>query len=280
MKIVVRSYKRSDTILQKTLRVLRAQKDLDLEDCLYVVVHQDERSAYEAVLKNFPHAGLILKSQRGCHNSVKAAVEHFPDGEKIIFLDDDIDKIMHMDRPLGTYVPLDCLGRYASDAFSTASKVGCSLWSVSQIQNSLWVSQKPWKEFRPCPIAGGLWGAYNSPHLVTEFAHEEDTVRACRLFAKEGGGIIYNWIYFKSKAQNPGGMQTSGDRGAKDEVKAFVEHLFQTEPEYRMFRKGPVWLKSFDNWSSRLKSVNTIQKLRPFSYRSWSSFFQQDEDAT
>ena len=280
MKIVVRSYGRAASILLRTLKFLAAQRDVSTVDSLHVVVHESEREAYAKALGGYPYAGLIVKTQKGGHNSIRAAVEHFPHGTPILFLDDDIERVLHSETPLGKRVPMECLGAYAQDAFDTAKRVGCSLWSISESRNQMWVAEKPWKEFRPCPIPGQFWGGFNSPDLITEIAHEDDSVRACRFFAREGGGLTYNWAHFESKAENTGGMQSSGDRVSdKEEMRVLVQHLFDTIPEYRTFRKGPVWIPAHNNWGSRLRSIRVAQSVKPFTHWRWSTYFQKEPDA-
>tara|TARA_R100000329_G_scaffold144040_1_gene128487 strand:+ start:790 stop:1689 length:900 start_codon:yes stop_codon:yes gene_type:complete len=280
MAIVVRSFGRADLIKQMTLKVLAEQKDLSLDKDLYLVVHTDEVKEYERTLKDFPIADLIVKTKKGGHESIKAAHKHFPEGEPLVFLDDDNIGFQH-------YQKLDAkaetrmlnLGEYIEDAFLTLSNYSWGSWTANLITNFHWMKGKPWKEFRPYHMAGGFWGAYNSSLIPTNTAHEDDRVRTARYIEKYGGCLVYNWIGSKGFERTvSGGMQSSGDR-ANEKARymktwGICKHLHRTDRLYHKYHTEPYYKKSTGYWTVRLKSITQMRKLRHFKHYKWSNYFQ------
>lgn len=116
-KIVVRSHARSQTILDQTLALLRQQQDLDLSRSLYLALHREDVPDYERVLKDYPHAGLIIGNERGGHSRTNDACDYFPEGEPLLFMDDDGSPSVEWPGPPVTTPkrPWTNLSRYASD---------------------------------------------------------------------------------------------------------------------------------------------------------------------
>lgn len=294
-KIVVRSYKRADSILDHTLKFLSLQKDLCLEDQLYVVVHASEEDLYKKALQEFPYKSLIVKSEKGAHKSVEAAHHYFPLGEEILFLDDDMPVLLHFpERPEGSSLePIECLGRYAEDAFQTLAQgnVGES-WTARFSTNSFWVRGLPWKEFRPFHLLGGFWGALNSPRILTKIAHEEDRVRTARMIEDFGGVLVYNWFSAqrttdflpKGKRQlRAGGMssdRTDGFSSVAEGTKHACERVQELHPLYQKYYEPPA-IEEVEGaviWTAKIKNLNQIRKIRPSHRVKWSVPFQKEQD--
>ena len=284
-KIIVRSYKRSHLIQERTLRVLGNQKDIDLSSQLYIVVHKSEVGEYEKALQDFPKAGFIVKKEKGGHKSIEAARRFFAEGEKLLFLDDDIPEITHyVGQPSAEAgEPLDCLGRYMDDAFSTLDRIGAASWTVKFLSNLLWMSKKPWKQFRPHHMSGNFWGAYNSDLFLTDWAHEDDFLRCARYIEEYGGTLVYNW--FTSKGNDdilPGGMQSSGDRGENilERTKEICDEIWESDALYRKYCYPPSLQAYRGVYTSKLRPISSIRKIRPHKTTSWSGYFQEKPDSS
>lgn len=286
MPIVVRSYGRAEFIRQMTLKVLEAQKDLNLEKELFLVVHESEVGEYEKALRDYPHAGLIVKTEKGGNNSIKAAHEYFSEGEPLVFLDDDIPVLKHyVEEPSKeSLTELTNLGAYIEDAWQTLQKTGLGRsWTATTLSNTAWTQGKPWKEFRPHIMWGSFWAAYNSPLILTDFAHEDDRVRSAKYIEEFGGTLVYNWLWSKGGGLPiRGGMQSSGDRASLDQRAArtleVCQHLLENDPLYRKYHTQPRFREKEATWSVRQKSITAVSKIRPFQHVTWSTFFQAQPD--
>ncbi len=278
-KIVVRSFGRSHMIRNMTPKFLQGQKDLSLKDCLYFVVHESELALYEEALQDVEKAGFIVKKSRGGNESIRAAREYFPDGTPILFMDDDVPSLLHYrETPTkSNQEKLDCLGAYIEDAFKTLSEIGAESWSISNARNFFWISGKPWKEFRPHLIIGGLFGAFNSDLLLTRYSHEDDQERSSRYIDHFGGSLIYNWVIDETIDERlEGGMQLSPDRASVDRTRVICEDLWENDEAYRKFHSAPEVNKYLGLYTAKLKNLTQIRKLRPFRHRIWSSFFSPE----
>lgn len=280
MPIVVRSFGRAGLIKNMTLKVLSEQKDIDLAKDLWIVVHKDEVYKYESALKDFPKRGFIVKTKKGGHESIIAAHKHFPEGEPLVFFDDDMIELSHYEKldPKGLK-KLQTLGSYCENAWSTLEKYGWASWTASLITNFFWMRNKPWKEFRPHLMCGGFWAAYNSNLIPTRNAHEDDRVRTARYIEKYGGTLVYNWICSSGFERTvAGGMQSSGDRSSAKarymQTYGICKHLHRTDRLYHKYHGEPYYKKSTGYWTVRQKSITSIKKIRPFRHRKWSNYFQ------
>jgi len=281
-KIFVRSYDREKLIQTNTLAFLMGQKDLDLANQLYIVVHENQLERYENALKEYPIAGFVTKSENGGHKSVEAAHKFMDPGEKFIFLDDDMDPIMYH------YVDsvkkenkqeLDCLGRYIEKAFKTLEEIDGKIWSCSFLSNMYWMQGKPFMEYKPGLVIGCLWGTYNSPEILTPYGHNDDVIRSSVFLEKHGGVLLYNWITNPEEAYklNEGGMQTSGDRGDGESIKKKTFDVYDNSAIVRKYA-DPKFSDLRKIWQLKLKSVTKMKSIKQFKRLKWSSWFQESHD--
>lgn len=285
-KIVVRSYNRSDLIQERTLKFLAAQRDLDLAKNLYIVVHESEKELYERALQGFPKAGFIVKTVKGIHQSVLAAHRFFTPGERLVFMDDDIESLQYFNGALTkeARLDLDVFGRFAADAFRTLDDIGIpTCWSVSVVSNLMFKQGKPFKEFRPHHVCGPLWGGFNSETITTSQGHDEDRIRTARCIQDFGGVLIYNWLSATNwGTENPGGM--AHERGGAEKqariekTRELCYHLWENDPLYRKYHFEPSFNENTGCWTTRLLPISTIRKLREFKHLKWSGFFQNEPD--
>ena len=273
-KIVVRSYGRSKEVLGHTLQFLRSQERLDLSSALYMVVHEDQAREYEAEIKDFPLAGFIVKDKKGGHESIKAAHRFFPEGEPILFMDDDFLEIFHYEQLVNKgRVPLRNLVDYVEDAFRTCAEKGVGLWGANFTNNFLYKKGSPFKEIKPAHICGAFFGGFNEPLLCTEQAHEEDRIRGSRYIERDGGTLIYNWWGAPAPVL-AGGMQQDRAQGTKE----LCEAASRNEPSYAKICTEPYFLEAEGYWTSRFKNKTRLRKILRLKEVRWSGFFQKDPD--
>lgn len=279
MKIAVRSYGRSTTILKKTLGSLRQQTDLDLGKQLVLAVTSDQYLEYKTALKGYPLLDMITVAQGG-HNATNGLINYFPEGEQVIFMDDDISNIKAytdiMDKT-SRYDVYD-LGKYFRYAFDKFEDVP---FGFDFTPNLMFKQGKPFAEFKMRKIGGAWWGAYNDKvRLKTEQSHEDDNIRTARALHNYGGVGSINWLVATTAVgTNPGGMQSSGDRdsdGRAAATKSACERAYWENPEVREFyQPTPVWIDSMNFYSLRLKNIRELRKQFPNnSELTWPNYFQ------
>jgi len=284
-KIFVRSYGRSEMVQEQTLKFLMAQKDLNLQEQLHLIVHEDELETYQKALKDFPVAKFITKTEKGGHNSIKAMHEFLEPDEPFLLLDDDLGKCPHYVGSVSkeTKQDLDCLGAYIEYAEEQLKKCGGRFWSIKPLQNMNWVAQKPFAEHRPGFVLGFWFGGFNHPSILTEFAHNDDVIRSARITEKFGGVLLFNWVCLDTFVieTHPGGMQGSGDRGAAEERKAHTKRISDAcyeIPVVKKFCEPPDYEESRGMWRVKLKSMTKVKKLINVKKVTWKTYFQEDAD--
>ncbi|AGS81007.1 hypothetical protein [Caulobacter phage Cr30] len=284
--IAVRSYQRAMQFRDKTYTMLSKQH-IDLSEKLYIfVANEEEKKEYRESLGDNPYKEIVV-GVKGGKEIVHFISDFFPINQKIFFLDDDLEEFFEFNpTPSKTnfIAKSTNLEAYIQDGFKTLDELGLNTaFSFSYYKNDFYLQGKPWKEFRPYNLPGGSWGARNDPDFVKIYtAHLDDIVRTCRYIDKAGGIVIYHWGGFKtSTGMNPGGMQSSGDRGG-DDRNAFMmnvaEEVYAKDELVRKYCSEPKLVKHTGMTEVKLKSITSISKIRPFDRVSWKEYFQEHPD--
>lgn len=238
--IAVRTYKRAELFQRATLRVLR---DAGLTDRLHVFVGSD----IEEYRAREPHLRYVTVPAGGA-NAIRAICDHFPRGQPIVFLDDDLEEWFWFDVSANT-VRHDRLIEFLTEGFEHAP------FTFKSMTNKHWMRSLP--PFRPtyATMAGCYFGAYNEPELIgTALAHCDDLVRTVQYL--QVGRVPWAWQHagFKTAyAKNPGGLQESGDRTDTLDVcltiLPYVNDWVRPEPEQQ----------KCGYWSLRLLPAATLK---------------------
>jgi hypothetical protein len=215
--IACRTYARSHIFPLKTYRMLAHN---GLTDRLYIfVADQAEKRRYEAALADQPYAAIIVGKLGGA-NAIRAICKYFPKGQRIVFMDDDLDRFFEFDKDGKFHADSSRLGRYLEDGFETIDKHGLGGFTFSFLKNKFWLKGKAFKEFRPFTLAGNFFGVRNDPAMITtEYSHGDDLVRSVRYLERYGGALVYWWAGFDTRyGKEEGGLQASGNRGSAAET--------------------------------------------------------------
>jgi hypothetical protein len=198
--VAVRTYKRPLLFRDRTLAMLTKQ---GLLDRLHVFVGSD-LAEYEAACGPLRYH----VAPPGGHNAISAICDYFPYGQRIVFLDDDLETFFRYDRETDTF-----LDHGLSDLLERGFANG-SIFGFGYLTNKMWLRKQ--KEFRPCYslVSGSSFGAVNEPELIkTATAHDDDVVRSVQYFKAGRTPYTFPGAGFKTRhGKNPGGLQSSGDR--------------------------------------------------------------------
>src|SRR5687768_7880159 len=283
-KIAVRTYKRYDMFMQMTYQML-IDNNIDAAEHLYVVVaNEQEKIEYEKVLQGKPYKQIVV-SALGGEKAIKAIVDKFPVGERIVFMDDDLEYFFEFtDKPdKSNFLKKSSnLHDYIVDGFKTLEMIDAEIFTFSFYKNDFYIKEKPFKEFRPYNIPGGFFGALNHPRIITDHAHLDDIHRTCKYIEECGGTVVYNWCGFETNTGgNPGGMQASGDRGTDDSrmqiMKDMCDRIYQI-PYVKKYVKEPK-IAHTGMYEVKLKPVTSIKKVRNFTNHRWTGYFQDEIDS-
>jgi len=264
--IACRSYGRATVFPKKTFRMLEHNK---LTGRLYVfVASAAEKRAYRDNLPaEFP-ADRIIVGVPGLAPITRFICKYFPEGQRILFVDDDLEYFFVMPRKGQGRMQKDSgnLHRYVEDAFRTIDAHDLGSFTFSFLSNAFYLTGKPFKEFRPFIVGGSFFGARNERKLIpVDVGQAEDVLRSCRYFEKYGGTLVYWYAGFATHyGKEPGGMQSSGDRGdAASRLKTTKEisqKLYDSEELLRAYATPPQFVEAANLYTLKIRTLPQIRK--------------------
>lgn len=279
--IAVRSYARASVFPLKTYAMLNHN---GLTERLYIfVANATEKRLYEAALAGQPYKAIVIGKLGGA-NAIRAICEYFPVGQRIVFMDDDLDRFFDFDKSGKFRANSDQLGLYLEDGFETIDRYQCGGFTFSFMSNKMWLNGKPFKEFRPFTLAGNFFGTRNDPALITtEYSHGDDLVRSVRFLEKYGGVLVY-WPagFVTHYGKEAGGLQASGNRGSAAETLKKTAEVswaeYSGDPLLQAYAMPPKQEKGNPFVSMKMKSLPGVRKAMKErgTYRGglvWRSWF-------
>jgi hypothetical protein len=261
--IACRTYARSTVFPHKTYRMLEHN---GLTDRLYIfVANAAEKRLYEAALAGKTYRAIIVGKLGGA-NAIRAICSYFPRGQRIVFMDDDLDRFFDFARD-GTFrADSTHLHRYLVDGFETIDAYGCGGFTFSFMSNKFWLRGKPFKEIRPFTLAGNFFGVRNDPAMITtEFSHGDDLVRSVRYLERYGGVLVYWHAGFVTRyGKEEGGLQASGNRGsAADTLRKTAEVSwaeYNGDPLLQAYANPPKQESGNPFVSMKMKALPSVRK--------------------
>jgi hypothetical protein len=262
------------------------QMDLLLDrDLILVLANKDQYELYRDNLKTFPISEVIYGGVGG-HNAINAAIDHIPEGEPVVFMDDDISniKIWTDIKDSVSRIPVLDLGRTFDYIFDEmASHNQGQIFRIHSGENWTFKTNAPFFEFAPKQIGGMWWGGFNSDLMKTEQSHEDDNIRTSRYLCRDRGCYSFNWISASSSiGLSHGGMQSSLDRGGagqrKNSTLAACQAALAIPEVAKIYQSEPVWKESMQFYTLKMKNIRDLRKILDSSESRWSSFFQKYPD--
>jgi hypothetical protein len=261
--IAVRTYARSTIFPLKTYRMLEHNR---LTDRLYIfVANAAEKRAYERTLVG-KHYKEIIIGKLGGANAIRAICSYFPRGQRIVFMDDDLERFFDFSRIGKFRADSTDLSQYIEDGFETIDRVNCGAFTFSFMSNKLWLEGKPFKEVRPFTLAGNFFGARNEPEMITtEYSHGDDLVRSVRYLEKYGGVLVYWRAGFVTHyGKEIGGLQASGNRGSAEETLKKTHEVswaeYNSDPLLQAYAYPPIQEKGNPFVSMKMKALPAVRK--------------------
>ena len=128
-KIAIPSYKRHDTLKKKTLVMLKEYKTPTKLIHIFVA-DSEEAKIYKETLEPGTY-GKIIVGKPGIKEIRNFMANYFEEGEKVVYLDDDITKLWRCitkgdpkNKKDNKLVKLESLDKFVRDAFKLSKKTG------------------------------------------------------------------------------------------------------------------------------------------------------------
>lgn len=207
--ITIPSYNRWDLINKKTLKLLE-KCNIDISKIYIFVSDADQYKKYINSLDKKYHENIII-GVKGLLEQRKFISSYFPEGFKILEMDDDIDnittfKIEDKKKVLVDFLLLDEL---IISTFKMCVASGYKLWGVYPCDNPYFYKNKTSYDCRF--IVGSFFGIINDREIENNImiCEKEDFERTILYHKKYGGVIRYNHIGITTNFyRNKGGLQS------------------------------------------------------------------------
>lgn len=228
-EVAIPSYKRHETIKEKTLATLK-RYGIPSSKITVFVANKEEETLYKNSLEPSTY-GKIVVGIKGMHDIRNFITGYYPIGTKIVNIDDDIKGFLEYDEDAKRKErPLKSLLAVIKKGFAECEKSNTKLWGVYPVANGYFMKPKVSTDIRY--IIGSFWGCINPGIKVVEVTvdDKEDYQRSI-LYYKEYGAVVRLNMYAPISAyyKELGGMQE--DR-TMERIEKSARWIVKTYPEY------------------------------------------------
>jgi hypothetical protein len=195
MKIVIPSYNRPGMIKEKTLAFLHRNNVLPEE--IDIIVETDKMKE-EYITYTGPQYNYIVSNTKGVgekRNFVRSYYRDETDLEEIVCIDDDIDDLVDIDKPLD-------LRQLIVDAFHICKEYDICMWGVCPFHNPFFMKRSPLISSNLKYICGAFFGLVidrNKYLIHTDIDHGEDYQFTMEHYLRDGGVLRFNHISIHTK---------------------------------------------------------------------------------
>jgi len=225
--VAIPSYKRAETLRDKTLSVL-AEYKISASKIYVFVADKEQEDLYRSVLKPGSYGHMIV-GVPGMANIRNFITRYFPVGKRIINMDDDIKGFLEFSSTARRHeIPLRSLDSLIKKGFSESAKTGFRLWGIYPVANGFFMKEGATSDLKY--IIGAFWGITNpGPILTVTIDDKEDYLRSLIMYVLDGGVLRFRdaapiTAYYKEA----GGMQ---EERTKNRVTKSAEALHAAFPD-------------------------------------------------
>jgi hypothetical protein len=268
--IAIPSYKRAETLRDKTLTVLQ-HYHIPTHKIHVFVATKAEYETYKATLKpgSYGHLHIAEPGMAAVRNYI---TRFFPVGKAIFSMDDDIRGFIEYSAGANrNEKPLKSLTELIEKGFAEARKTGFRLFGTYPIPNGFFMKPTVTTDLRYLP--GGAWGIINPGSILTlTLDDKEDYLRTIMMYILDGGVIKFNGIAPLTVGyQGDGGMQEDRtlkriDASARAMVTAFPDLVKinltkkSGKPEVRLRDSRPDEERSFGPAALKMYTLPAVKK--------------------
>ena len=225
--VAIPSYKRAETLRDKTLSVL-AEYKISASKIYVFVADREQETLYKSVLTPGSYGHMIV-GVPGMANIRNFITGYFPVGKRIVNMDDDIKGFLEFSSTSHRHeVPLRSLDSLIKKGFSESTKTGFRLWGIYPVANGFFMKEGATSDLKY--IIGAFWGITNpGPILTVTIDDKEDYLRSLIMYVLDGGVLRFRdaapkTAYYKEA----GGMQ---EERTKNRVTKSAEALHAAFPD-------------------------------------------------
>lgn len=230
--VVIPSYKRAETLRDKTLTVLKHYK-IPSNKIHVFVANKEEEVIYRKTLEAGTYGKLIV-GKPGLAKVRNFISDYFPVGKKLVNMDDDITGFLeYSEIAKRNEVPLKSLQGVFRRGFDECKKHGCRLWGVYPVANGFFMKPKVSTDLRY--IIGCCWGCINPGSKAVDIVldDKEDYLRSILYYKLDGCVVRMNFVSPKTNYyKEPGGMQ---EERTMERIEKSARYIAKKYPEYATY---------------------------------------------
>jgi len=223
--IAIPSYKREDTLLKNTLKILR-KHGISHTKIKIFVADEEQLYAYKNVIPPMWYDKITV-AVSGMGSVRNYMTSHFSEGKKIFYMDDDIREVFILENRTERR-ELEDLDSLIRKGFEEIEKRKLRLFGIYPVPNPYFRLKDEYKVGLSY-IIGSMYGVINDRSIKVTMDDKEDYQRSILYFIKYGANFRFNWVspltsYYKEK----GGMQ---ETRTKERVLSSAVELSEAYPE-------------------------------------------------
>tara|TARA_R100000734_G_scaffold18923_1_gene17082 strand:+ start:45 stop:773 length:729 start_codon:yes stop_codon:yes gene_type:complete len=208
MKICIASFKRHETINDKTIGLLLNYGFLPEEIDLFVA-NKNEYELYKSVV---PEGINIIIGKEGLKGVREFIFNYYDEGEYVLSIDDDIESIVDKD-----FNEVDNLKEIIDKGFYLCEKHSLKLWGLYPCRNKYFmdITSEITTDYKF--IIGNFFGFINCKNMnQLNVTNIDDYERSIRSYILYGGSVRLNhYVCITNFKKNEGGAQCDIDRESK-----------------------------------------------------------------
>ena len=242
--IAIPSYKRDETLKKKTMKVLGEYK-INPKKIYIFVSDNNQKKLYENTLEPKTYNKIVV-GKPGIQHIRNFMPKYFPQGKKIVYMDDDISKISicnnsninsdhSYDKKNNKLERLQNLDKFIKSAFTMSKNRKMDNWGVYPTDNPYFMKPTLKNNSHISTnlkfLIGFLTGVVNNRKAeVRSIGDKEDYERTIKYYLKDGGVLRFNNISCNTNCyKEPGGIQATRK---KEDSKRNANYLMKTYPNF------------------------------------------------
>ena len=223
--IAIPSYKRQDTLKNKTMKLLERYK-VPKKRVYIFVADNSQKNIYQDTLDKNCYNKIIV-GKPGIKHIRNFMANYFPEGKRIVYLDDDINKLWRCvskndpkNKKDNKLIELESLHKFICDAFKLSKKTGYRNWGPYPIENPFFMKPTMRDNSHVSTdlkfVMGGFNGVTNDRKAeLRTISDKEDYERTIKYYLADGGVLRFNNISCSTRCyKGMGGIQAT--RKAED----------------------------------------------------------------
>ena len=211
--VAIPSYDRAKELNKKTLTML-GENNISKNIITVFVASADQKKIYEEEIGTDYKIVIGVKGMANIRNFM---TNYYPSGKKILFIDDDISRIVKGESSGMKITTVTNLKSLASNGFNLCKKHGYALWGLHPSSNPRSLKSDKLVTNNLKYIIGALYGVINDKTIKVSLDQAEDYERTLKYYVKYGGMIRFNNYSGYTTYYAKGGMEAAGRTSSKED---------------------------------------------------------------